>query len=80
MPLSEMLRLRESQLDRLLDEYDISFHVRVTRGPGSMREGSLHKMACLLEFLGARWLADMLLSESGNDWSGSRRSLAGLLR
>jgi hypothetical protein len=83
VPLSELMAFPESQLDRLLESYDVMFHGQ--RGYGSRdrdhglassRESRLHKLSFLLEFLGARQIADVLQSGSGSGLSSSRRSLA----
>jgi hypothetical protein len=85
--LADLTRFSESQLDRLLEEYEISFHGQSSYGSrsrefdfASTRGDLSHKMASLLDFLGAHQLADVLRSGSGSDWSGSRRLVGGARR
>lgn len=82
--LSNLMKFPESQLDRLLEEYDIpsdgprSYDREFD--PPSTRERLLHKLILLLGFLGARQIADVLRSGSGDSWSSSRQSLTGSFR
>jgi hypothetical protein len=85
--LSELMAFPESQLDRLLESYDVISHEQ--RGYGardrdfglaSSRESRLHKLSLLLDFLGARQIADVLRSGSGSGFSSSRRPLTGISR
>jgi hypothetical protein len=85
--LSDLARFSESQLDRLLEEYEISFHRQSSYGSrgrdfdsASTSSSSAHKMASLLDFLGAHQLADVLRTGSGSDWSSSRRWTGGARR
>lgn len=85
--LTELMRFSESRLDRLLEEYEISPHGR-SGYDGRDREfdlaltrGSLVlKLSSLLDFLGARQLADALRSRAGSGWSGSRGALTAASR
>ena len=81
MTIAHLMALPEGQLDRLLEDYDIR-----TRGfPGYstrececestiQRESRLSKLSALLDFLGARRIADVLRSGlgGGGGMSGSR--------
>lgn len=81
MTIAHLMALPEGQLDRLLEDYDIR-----TRGfPGYstrecdcestiQRESRLSKLSALLDFLGARRIADVLRSGLGGEggMSGSR--------
>ena len=87
VPLSELMAFPECQLDRLLESYDVI-------GPGqhgygardrnfgltSSRESRVHKLSLLLDFLGARQIAEVLRSGSGSGFSSSRRPLTGISR
>jgi hypothetical protein len=82
-----LTRFSESQLDRLLEEYEISFREQSSYGSRGREfelastSGSMtYKMASLLDFLGAHQLADVLRSGSGSDWSNSRRLGGGARR
>jgi hypothetical protein len=84
VPLSELMAFPETQLDRLLDSYDVisrgqhGYGAREREsGRGTSRESRLHKLSLLLDFLGARQIADVLRSGSGSGLSSSRRSLTG---
>jgi len=46
-------------------------------GRGTSRESLVHNLTLLLDFLGARQIADVLRSSSGGGLSSSRRSLTG---
>jgi hypothetical protein len=77
------MRYSESQLDRLLESYDIISQGRLSYdardrdyGLAGSRESLLHKLTLLLDFLGACQLADVFRSGSGSDRLGSRLSLA----
>ena len=77
----------ETQLDRLLESYDISIREQYGYGArdqnfdlASSRERLLYKLTLLLDFLGARQIASVLRSGSGSDWSGSRQPLIGSFR
>jgi len=85
--LSELMAFPESQLDRLLESYDVisqgqhGYGARDREfGLASSREGRIYKLALLLDFLGARHIADVLRSGSGSDRSTSRRSVTGGFR
>jgi hypothetical protein len=85
--LSDLMRFSESQLDRLLEEYEVPFHGQFGYGSrghefdSASNSGSLtHKMASLLDFLGAHQLAKVLRSGSGSEWSSSRRLGGGARR
>lgn len=76
------MALPENRLDRLIDEYEVS--VRHTGGLGtrgryldSSRESTVLKLSVLLDFLGARQVADVLRPRSGSrgNLSGSRNLL-----
>lgn len=82
VPLSELMAFPESQLDRLLESYDVfsqgqhGYGARDREfGRTTSRESLLHKLTLLLDFLGARQIADVLRSGSGSGLSSSRRSL-----
>jgi hypothetical protein len=81
VPLSELMAFPESQLDRLLESYDVVSHGCSAGdrdyGRATSRESRLHKLGLLLDFLGARQIADVLRSGSGSGLSNSRRSLTG---
>ena len=84
VPLSELMAFLESQLDRLLESYDVisqGQHVYGARdrefGRTTSRESLLHKLTLLLDFLGARQIADVLKSGSGSSSPNWRRSLTG---
>jgi hypothetical protein len=81
MTIAQLMALPESQLDRLLEDYDIPTHgitaystrecnCDLTMG----RESRLSKLSTLLDFLGARRIADVLRSGpgGGGGMSGSR--------
>lgn len=76
--LTELMRFSESRLDRLLEEYEISFHGISGydgRDPDfdvASRGSLVLKLSSLLDFLGARQLADALRSRDGSRMSGSR--------
>lgn len=83
MTLAHFMTLPEDQLERLLEEYEIpisdhhgGYSVR-GRGSDSImgRESLLPKLSALLDFLGARHLADIVHSRSSGSISGSRRML-----
>jgi hypothetical protein len=85
--LSELMNFPESQLDRLLESYDVISHREHSYGASdrgfglaSSRESRLYKLALLLDFLGARQLANVLRSGSGSDRLTSRQSLTGDFR
>lgn len=85
--LSDLMRMPESQLDRLLEEYEISFHGRSSYDGrdrafdlSSSRESLVHKLSSLLDFLGAHQIADVLRSGAESDRSSSRQFLTGRLR
>lgn len=80
--LSKLMAFPESQLDRLLESYDVispgqhSYGARDREfGLTSSRESRIYKLALLLDFLGARQIAEVLRSGSGSDRSTSRRSV-----
>ena len=69
VPLSELMAFSESQLDRMLESYDIISHGRHSYGVrdresglAASRESLLHKLTLLLDFLGARQIGDVLRS------------------
>jgi hypothetical protein len=85
--LSELMAFPESQLDRLLESCDVIAHGQHGYGArdrdfglASSRESRLHKLSLLLDFLGARQIADVLRSGSGSGFSSSRRPLTGISR
>jgi hypothetical protein len=82
--LSELMAFPESQLNRLLESYDVVSHGEHSYGArdrdsglASSRESRLHKLSLLLDFLGARQIGDVLRSGSGSGLSSPRRSLTG---
>lgn len=75
------MALPETQLDRLLSEYEISTYDRLDLGGldfdvESARQSQVHKLAILLEFLGADAIAHVLRTGSGGGSSRSRPLLA----
>jgi hypothetical protein len=81
MTIAHLIALTESQLDRLLEDYDISSRSYAgysTRDcdcdSTADRESRLSKLSTLLDFLGARRIADVLRlgSGGGGGMSGSR--------
>lgn len=85
--LSELMNFPESQLNRLLESYDVISHREYSYGASdrrfglaSSRESRLYKLALLLDFLGARQLANVLRSGSGSDRLTSRQLLTGDFR
>ncbi|KAM0721265.1 hypothetical protein Q7P37_003553 [Cladosporium fusiforme] len=76
MRLSDLMALPESQLHRLLDDYDIPTHGHFDLGrrhheqmfgfdAESARQGQVSKLVALLDYLGASQIADVLCSGSG---------------
>ena len=87
VPLSELMAFPESQLDRLLESYDVIAHGQHCYGAldhdfglAYSRESRLHELSLLLVFLGARQISEVLRSGSGSGFSSSRRPLTGISR
>lgn len=78
MALSELMRLPESQLDRLLDDYELPLYLQSDYG--ASRDSLINKLSELLDFLGARQIADVLRSGSGVIMSSQRCLLTGSRR
>ena len=83
------MALPESHLDRLLDEYEVPMRQNGglgTRGRDldsvSSQESTVLKLSVLLDFLGAREVANVLHLRSGSrgTFSGSRNILRGSRR
>lgn len=82
MRLPNFMSLSEIKLDDLLDEYEVSTHEDFDFGGRhysrvSDFDGRVQKLAALLDFLGARQIADVLRSEAVGLSSRSRPLLAG---
>jgi len=86
MTVTNLMALPEDQLDRLLKEYDISirgfagYNARECDCDSAMEsESRVSKLSTLLDFLGARRIADVLRSGSGGGggMSGSRPLMLG---
>lgn len=82
MRLPNFMSLSEIKLDDLLDDYEVSTHEDLDFGGRhysrtSDFDGRVQKLAALLDFLGARQIADVLRSEVGGLSSRSRPLLAG---
>lgn len=75
MALSDLLRLPKSQVDQLLDEYGIPLHSQSDHG--TSQERLIDKLSDLLDFLGARQIADVLRTNSGYNTSSHRHLLTG---
>lgn len=75
MALSGLMRLPESQLNRLFEEYELPLYRQ--NDYGASRDGLVNKLSELLDFLGARQIADVLRSGSTANMSSQRYSLTG---
>ena len=78
MALSDLLRWPESLGDHLLDEYGVPLHRQ--RDHGTSQERLIDKLSDLLDFLGARQIADVLRTKSGCNLSSHRHLLTGSRR
>lgn len=74
MALSDLMKLPESQLDQLLYEYEVPPQ-HGQSDYGASRERLINKLSDLLDFLGARQIAEVLRSGSGYSMPSHRHLL-----
>lgn len=88
MRLSDLVAMSESLLDCLLEDYELYSHDRYDHGIGerhmfrdrdkfASREDRIHRLATLLDYLGARHSADVFRFGRALTPSGSRLLLTG---